>query len=342
MKYVMNIFVIIFFVTSGSCIWAMYDQSEDNAVVNDIVKESNITEKDYNKWRFSWLGPLQNVAAMGAGGYAMYQAGQVGFQVPETEFFKKSSTFLQQYGPTVSENIQSGLSNKWLWALAGAAGAGFATYKILYPRLERGILNQVEQYVKMCEQFQICIRSNINLDELGTAKGDSIWAASDIARKKGVDNLLYQNKWALKFLDLLTNNFNEWVLKSVDLSTNRFKIENLRIRVKNIKLNLESNSEKIKNAAKAELKEREQEEEQEIALGQKHANLNLAKEKASALKVGKISLAMTAVGNFFQKSMESLVYLNDNKEKIIAGAAVAGLTVYGMYSYIKSKLGFGQ
>ena len=75
---------------------------------------------------------------------------------------------------------------------------------------------------------------------------------------------------------------------------------------------------------------------------QQQAQLNLMNQQASALRVGKWSLGITAVSNFFKKGMEALVFVNDNQAKIISGAVVSFFLVPKIFSAIKEQLGFGQ
>jgi len=54
---------------------------------------------------------------------------------------------------------------------------------------------------------------------------------------------------------------------------------------------------------------------------------------------GKISLAATAMQNFFSNGLKTLVYINDNKGKIAGGTVILVGSTYAAYACIKAKLG---
>lgn len=302
---------------------AYYENPSDYSVVNDIKRKSNVTENDVEKWKISGLGSLQNIAALGAisgASYATYKAGEGTYQLTGKAF--------EYIG--VAEGSAGLLSNKMLWALAGAAGIGMGMYKILYPRIESGILKQVKAFVALCENLDVVKYSFQweTLSAMGKSAGNSAWATDNyIAKSKGIHNLLEQAEYALKLLDQLNDSA---------------EVENLRARVVQIKVNLSNNVGLIDHVAQDQLTKRMQNAEINIKGAQQAANLKLTEEQASALKIGKISLAATAMSNFFSKGLETLVYINDKKEKIVGGALITGAALYGTYAYIKYKLGFGQ
>lgn len=292
--------------------FSYHTNSSDYSVVNDIKRTSNLTQNDVEKWKLVWLKSLQNIAATTVGGYAAYKAGQGAYQLA---------------GMTMKQmNVAEGsglLTHRWFWAVAGAAGAGTIAYKILYPRIERGILKQVNTYVEFCENLDVVKYwySHQTLDSLGTSAGNAAWATTnDIARLKGAENLLAQAEYALGLLDQLND---------------KPAVRSLRARVAQIKQNLTNNLSILKEAAYYELQERSA----HLESAQRHAQLRLTQEQTSALKVGKISLAATAMSNFVSNGLKTLVYINDNKGKIAGGAVIVGASAYGTYAYAKAKLG---
>ena len=301
---------------------AYYENPSDYSVVNDIKKKSNLTENDVEKWKISGLGSLQNIAALGAvggAGYVTYKAGEGTYQLAGKAF--------EYIG--VTEGSAGIFSNKWMWALAGAAGIGMSMYKILYPRIESGILKQVKAYVALCENLDVVkfLYQQNTLALMGQSAGNAAWATNNyIAKSKGIHNLLDQAEYALSLLDQLNNSL---------------EVENLRARVIQIKVNLNNNVGLIDYFAQNQRTERMHNAEMNIKGAQQAANLKLTEEQTSALKIGKISLAATAISNFFSKGLETLVYINDKKEKIVGGALITGAALYGAYAYIKYKLGFG-
>ena len=314
MKRYIHVLAVMCFASIGSCLaeFDLYERPADYSVVNDIKKKSDLTQADVDKLKLVWLGRLQEVAAVGVGGYSAYKAGTGAYQLLDK---------LGEYAP--AEN------NKFLWALAGAAGVSFGAYKVLYTRMERGILGQVKAYVNMCENldvFKSYYQTESQLAYLGTSAGNSAWATSNIARLKGIDNLLAQGAFALQLLDQLEN---------------AEEVQGLRARVSEIIRRLNNNYNIIAYYANREFEARKKDMSTRMGGAQELARLKLAQEQASALKVGKISLAVTALSNFLQRSMESTVYLYENKEKIVGGVLIGAGAVYAGLSYLQYKL-FGN
>ena len=54
-------------------------------------------------------------------------------------------------------------------------------------------------------------------------------------------------------------------------------------------------------------------------VAQGRAQVDLTQQQTSALWYGKISLAMTAAGNFAKNTLKTLTYIYENKEKIAGG-----------------------
>lgn len=320
-RYINGILIVLFAQCALYAIEpAHYTDPSDYSVVNDIKRKSDLTQNDVEKWKLVWLGSLQNVTAAGIGGYSMYKAGQgasqlAGMAMAKMNIVDASGKALEGYGGL--------LTNKWFWALAGAAGIGAGAYKFLYPRVEDGILKQINAYADMCENLDVVKYwySPQTLGSLGTSVGNASWATTNnIARLKGVQNLLAQAEYALGLLDQLQDSP---------------KVKGLRSRVAQIKLNLLNNEGLLKQAAQYQLQERDM----HLQAAQKHAHLQLTQEQASALRIGKISLAATAMSNFFHQGLKTLVYINDNKSKIAGGVAIVTLPAVATYFYIKAKLG---
>jgi len=309
-----------------------YENQADYSLVNAIVAKSNITQADVDKFKLVWLGQAQNFAAAGIGAAAVYKGGTTAYQALD---------MLGSYGPSSD--------NKFWWALAGAAGIGFGVYKTLYTRLETGILGQIKTYVDMCQNLDIYsyYYSAGDLHLLGTSQQNfqgeqynsawmpinAAWLASNIARKKGMDNLLEQGRAAIKLISQLeqttvTKSLNSAIteiLKRLDEKSNNYQL--------------------IAYAAQLEAQDRKRlvdqgaaAVKQELQLAQQKANVAVAQQTASALWWGKIVGVGTAMSNFVSKSLQTLVYVNDNKEKIAGGLLIGSAAVYGSLIWLQSKL----
>ena len=318
---------------------AWYETPADYSIVNAIRSKSDLSQADVDKYKLLRLGSLQNVTAGSLGVAATYAAGTKTYE---------GLDMLGSYGPSSD--------NKFWWALAGAAGIGFGVYKFLYPRIQAGVLNQITTFIDMCENLDVYnfSYSAADLNKLGTSQTNvsgasynpkwlmtnAAWIAGArigdrkaIARKKALDNLLEQCTATIQLIAELRS-----VESPVDTNT-------LHNRATRIQSHLNNNNQVITHAAQQEAQERAQQVaagqavvRQEIQLAQNRANVQVAQQQASALWYGKISLAVTAFSNFFDKSLKTLVYVNDNKEKIVGGLLIGSAAVYGSLIWLQSKL----
>ena len=284
-----------------------YENQADYSLVNAIVAKSNITQADVDKFKLVWLGGAQNPTAGAIGAAAVYAGGTVANQALD---------MLGSYGPSSD--------NKFWFALAGAAGIGFGAYKTLYTRLETGMLGQIKTYVDMCQNLDIYSYDYTpeNLNLLGTSQQDfqgksynsiwmpinAAWVSSNIARKKGMDNLLEQGRAAIKLISQLEQTT---VTKSLNSAITGI-LRRLDEKSKNYQLisgiaQLESQGRKrLVDQGAAVVK-------QELQLAQQKANVRVAEQSASALFWGKISMGATAWSNFWDKSINTLIKINNNK-----------------------------
>ena len=325
-KYTLSALMIVLSLGSAFTSTMNY-QATDDVVVKEIKKHTNITQGDVDKIKLVMLGRFQNIAAAGAGSYAAYKGGAQVYGAlaaleaaalvdkPETIGMKLLS-IMGKYAPT---------DNKLLWAAAGAAGIGFGAYKLLYTRIQRGILAQVQAYVDYCYTLEIVkyVYSPQNLSQLGAEAGNAAWAGSNSARAKGIDILLAQAERALLLLDQLYDSQ---------------KIQELRASVKDIQKRLLNNQNLINHYAQQELNQRNYEISQGIRQAHDVAQVKLAEEQASALRVGKFSLALATLSNFFDKSVKTLVYIDENKGKIASTLLIGSAAVYGAFSWIQYKV----
>jgi hypothetical protein len=161
---------------------------------------------------------------------------------------------------------------------------------------------------------------------------NTAWTSNNIARKKGLDNLLEQCRAVIQLIAQLHSP----------------ETNNLSIKATGILVLLDEQSvnyKTIMTAAQLEAQERARKVaagqavvNQEIQLAQKKANVQVAQQQASALWYGKISLGVTAMSNFVDKSFKTLVYVNDKKYEIAGGVlalillpSLISKTVQGWY-----------
>lgn len=306
------VMIVLIMINSSLCA-SDYSEPKDFAIVNAIRKISDLSQADVDRWKLFWLGGFQDVAAAGVGAAAIYKGGTGAYKFLDA---------LGDYGPADSK--------KFWWALAGAVGVGVGAYKVLYPRLAGAMLSKIKTYATMCGNFTVANSTNINWATLGTERGNAMWSrSSNIARANGIKELMDQAEVALVLLG---------ELESLETKSQNDPIALLRTRVGNFQANLMYNNALIQQYAQADMNARIQSRGVSVAAAQQLAQLNLAREQKSALKVGKISLAVTAMSNFFQKSMESAVYVYENKEKIVGGVLIGAGAVYAGLSYIQGKL----
>jgi len=305
--------VLVAFSLFGVSYPSYYADPSDYSVVSAITKKSNITQYDVEKWKLVWLGSLQNIVATTAAGYSAYQLGQGAGQL--------ASMAMTNLKITKDTGL---LTHKWFWTAAGAASTGATLYNLLNPRLERGILQQVTAYADFCENLDVVKYwySWETLGSMGTSVGNAAWATTNnIARLKGVENLLMQAEYALGLLDQLED-------KPV--------VRGLRARIAQIKQNLTNNLGILQQATHYQLQERSM----HMEAAQKHAHLQLTQEQTSALRIGKVSLAATAMQNFVSQGLKTLAYINDNKTNIAGGAVIIVGSTYAACAYAKAKLGW--
>jgi hypothetical protein len=315
-----------------------YERPEDFSVVNAILRESQLAQSDVAKFKLIKLGPVQDVAAAAAGTYAMYQAGTTAYGLGKSAEQARQNTFIDAYLKT---GLLGLLADKTVWAVAGALGAGYGAYQILYTRLERGIFEQVTTFVDMCENLDVYHYNFAGypnaLPTLGTLgktqdgkpyaskwlQVNAAWSTSNIARNKGLVLLLLQANVATQLLAQIENTR---------------QVQNLSSRITTIIQHLNNNASIIAQYAENEMRDRMQSINKNVQGAQLQAQLNLAQEQASSLWWAKVMLVPTAMSNLAKNTLKTLVYINDNKDKIITGAAITALTAYGAYAWIKAKV----
>lgn len=249
---------------------------KDDIVVRQIEAESNISQSDVDRWSFLWLGRLAQPAAAAGSAYAAYKAGTVGYSLATTIPTSATSSIFQPsrfpsslpaktYGETLVENVFKGewtpqfikdvdfngyeklLGNKWLWGGVGVAGVVFASYKLLYPRIEAGILNKIKNLERLCNKLAVAKESFSDVNALIAGmqlKKNITWHVNGpIGVEKGIDNLLEQCRCALLLIERLL----------VGGSSNIAQVDRLNISITGFGNNLRNNKMLVAPVAAQEL-----------------------------------------------------------------------------------------
>lgn len=317
---------------------SFYDDPSDYKVINAIKRISNLTESDATRITLRWLGKLQDYAAGTTGMFAAFWGGMQAHEFGDwvetglvgTPEKPAEAGLLKTY---LSANLFNVISDKRFWAIAGVIGAAGVSYKVLEPRLARGIIDRVRTFVEMCENLDVYnfdyAQYPGGLASMGSGTANSqgqpyasqwlganaAWAASNIAREKGIANLIAQANIAM---ELLTK------VESTD------DVKNLRARIGTIKTYLANNQPTIQWAAQQEKNQRSQ----NLAYEQQAAQLDLTKDTKKTGWYARVYLATTTLGNLVQGTLKTLTYIADNKEKIVTGAVTTALALY----WVKAQL----
>jgi hypothetical protein len=349
MKRHMNglVFVaVLCFGSYGVMSAAYYEDSSDYDVVNAIKRYSDLTQADVAKWKLAWLGNLQTFVAGTAGMLGAYATGLGTYKFGDwvetglvgTPEKPAEEGLLKKY---LASNLFNVMSDKRFWAIAGVFGAGAVSYKVLEPRLASGIISRVRTFVEMCENLDVYSfnygQSPGGLASMGSATANSqgkaydpqwssvnvAWAASNIAREKGVENLLVQAKAALQLLAQVQNTD---------------EVKDLRTRIGTIQQYITNNQGTIQQMAARETAARNQQYAAQMTGEQHRAQLDLAKKQASFFQWSKVSLAATALGNFTKGTLKTLVYIYENGDKIAGGVVAALFLPYLIKATWKKEL----
>lgn len=210
MKNNKNIFFAVM-IGIGTLYHSVYGLS-DSSVVDSIKAVSDLTQSDADRWKFLWLGGLAEPGALGASAYGMYKAYYAGKSIAPSQNSLDKILTNEWYltllgGRQPSERLQSWVTSKGAWASAGALGAGVVAYKVLYPRVQAGLLKKIQNYVGLCSQLAVANNWYSNVQEYQHAiqqPGNTVWAVSNsVAVDDGFANLIGQGKGALLLLDQL-------------------------------------------------------------------------------------------------------------------------------------------
>ncbi len=253
----------LFFIVLMTSVSQLLHGSSDDVVVNSIKSYSNLTQADVDRWTFLWAGTLAEPAVGAAALYGVYKGGKVGYETASQHndliknVFKNEwmPQFLRQYEP--SENVQGWMTGKWVWAGVGVTAVGLAAYKVLYPRIQTGIIEKIKNYIELCNRLAVTNKqysSEAYFKHALHTQGNLVWASSNpIAVKNGLDNLWQQSDIALGLIDLLQESGSDFVFQANGIDYNAQKAVS---RIAQFKFNLSKNYTFIDADVKDELRKR--------------------------------------------------------------------------------------
>lgn len=189
---------------------------EDNDdIVLHIKKISNLTKGYVNSWRryaLSFLGEAGEPAAALASTYFALKGG-VALNDLHADYADtlRANVLKNELFPRfmhAPDSINTILTNKATWVLAGAAGAAAISYKMIYQYASGKVLRNVNDLAYLCKQLIVADRKfdtygNLQLALQSPKKSEEndIWlSGSSIARKNGLENLSAQTGYALSLL----------------------------------------------------------------------------------------------------------------------------------------------
>jgi len=326
---------------------AVQAESKDFIVVRQIEKESNLSQSDVDRWSFLWMGRLAQPAAAAGTAYAAYKAGTAGYNlataIPAVTSvtpspFGPSSRFpitaSKTYGETLVENVFKGewtpqfikdtdfngyeklLGNKWFWGGVGVAGVIFVSYKMLYPRIEAGIISKIQNLERLCDTLAVTKEAFVDMNALINGmqlKKNITWHANGtIAMELGIDNLIEQCRCALLLIEQLM----------VAGGSNNAQVDRLNRSITGFNNNLRHNRLIVLPIAERELAVRQE----GIAAGRGQQLADLAIKAANA---GVTGMYIKNVSDVW-KTLKDIAKFGMKHKEEIAGISIVG---YGIKKY---------
>jgi hypothetical protein len=331
----------------------------DDAIVNSIKQYSDLTEADVNQYKLLWLGQLGTYGSFIAGAVSTIGAGVGSYQ---------KSGIVQNITP---ESVPSWVTNPVVLAGLGSLGAGYVSYKTLYPRMKAGVLDKVQGFIDVCETIKNDTPGYLNdkkkftvvdhafkdkqltfnrpCDDFNLLKDFYLprsWAsASDIAVYNVLSNLKQQGDVAQALLAQIGVNDSEINQRHVEignyiicLSHNKQLYEWCSLAVQQKKNEKQYKEEQERRNRQEQLKE-----QRDIAeITDLKARADLQQQGANLAKVKATETYVNMLTDTVKNVWDGLNYLYKNKEKIVYRGTILGGAMYGAYLTAKAKLGYGQ
>ena len=319
-------------VTILSCSFSALRALSDDAVVNSIKAYSDLTQSDADKLKLLWLGFLAEPTVMAASAYGIYRGGKAAQEFTPAINEKLNKVFQSQIYSSFlnrpSETVQNLIKNKWTWAGIGAVGAGIAAYKLLYPRVQAGLVNKIQRYIELCQTLAV---TQYHADSNSFNKslqqpGNTVWAISSfIAIDYGFNNLIKQADIALLLIDQLLKSGGNFEVSKVD---------QMRHDIIGIRTNLIHNQQFIKSGLDKQLQARARERfeySKQLDIQSKEAGIegqrvkNVTNQWRLLKDIGET--AGSIIGAFFPEDVKPVV-------KEYGPAAVLGVAAWKGYNWM--------
>ncbi|HLJ30905.1 MAG TPA: hypothetical protein VKU36_00575 [Candidatus Babeliales bacterium] len=311
--------------------------NDSNAIVDAIKRYTDLTEADVTQYKLLWLGDLSTVGAFIAGAASAIGAGAAAYQ---------KAGAIQTIAPT---QVPSWMTNALVLAGLGSAGAGYASYKVLSPRLRSSVLDKIKRFIEVCEglkpegsHYTIAYNDGTTIYQIKPNLPLSWQAYDNVAVYNALDNLLMQAKCAVALLNQLDSEGKDEAVQAMLGTINKNYIpaleKNGNVYYNELQTIIAQEQDKERRLQAEQL----QGKMQEAQLAHLQAGANLQTQTANLTQAKTIETYGTMFKNTLQNTWSGLNYMYKNKEKILYRLGVLSAAAFGGYTYLKSKLGFGQ
>lgn len=284
-----------------------------NSIVDAIKKNSNLTDADVNQYKLLWLGGLGTAGAFLAGAASTVGAGVKAYQ------------YSGAVQAIAQERVPSWMTNALLAGL-GSTGAGYISYRMLYPRIRAGIIAKVQKFLDVCD----ALHQDSPADQKGTifsivsfdfykaqyalsvlqAYLPRLWPKrDDLAVYSALDNLAKQGERAQTLLNQI----------GTDPEVNEMR-EVVNTYSANLSGNVKLYGSIISDENKQNLKKQ------------------LGEAKLAGIQAGTSLMKAKTLKTYGTMLWNGLNFLYEHKQMITGALASAG--VISAYSYMKAKLGY--
>jgi len=288
----------------------------ENSIVDAVKYYSNITESDVSKYKLLALGSVGTFGAFVLGAASTVGAG--------VKVYQKAG-IVQGVTP---ERVPGWMTNALVLAGLGSTGAGYVSYKMLYPRIREGVLDKVQSFIDVCQgihedspadttsiKYSIVNWSFNNLQLFQSYLPCSWPEGDDVATYNALYNLAQQARRAQLLLNQIGSDEDEIIQK--------------RNLIKFYSTNLLNNTKLYASIISTEnQKKREAAELAGIEAG------------TSLIRAKTIETYGSMLTSTIKNMRDTFNYLYDHKGTITTALTTIGAV--SLMSYVKGKLGYGQ
>lgn len=137
---------------------------EDDAIVNTIRRYSDLTQADVTKYKLLLRLSGFDMSFLGTFGAVLVgAAATIGAGVGVYQYAGAIQDITSQYAPSwLTERTPSWLTRPLVLASLGSLGVGYISYRVLYPRIRRGILFKIHNFIKVCDALKPAVGPNVS------------------------------------------------------------------------------------------------------------------------------------------------------------------------------------